>query len=292
MLRAYISQHGLHGEVEFTHRNDTLISIRTNLRPTLQFPDGVFKWSVHEFPVDYRDLTDQRCSEESLGKELIDLTEELGYLIIPGKDHAEFESKTPLTGLNGLWGKSLVLETAERDRVICASIHSTDKLYERHAVARFTAPVSGTLNFRWIYAKEFDEADSYIYADLYHTKAVTEKVEHTEHKWKLFVTDIFDSDKGNHEDNCNVLQLVFDPDNAGEGMSVGDLDSRLGLVKVARDANLKKVKTLYKDEVINVLRSDMEVTKRSLYVVIYDNRHSDSFLACAKLRHLPPKSTK
>lgn len=292
VLRAYISQHGLHGEIEFSHKNETLISIRTNLKPTLQFPDGVWRWTIHEFPVDYRDLTAARCSEANLGKEIIDLTEELGYLIIPGKDHAEFESKYTLTGKDGVWGKSIVLETAERDRVICASILSTDKLYETYAMAKFTAPVAGTLNFRWISAREHDESDSYIQADLYHTKAVADKVEFTEHKWKLFVTDIFDSDKGNHEDNCNVLQLVFDPENSGDGMSVGDLDSRLGLIKVAKDANLKRIRKLYKDDVINVLKSDMEVTKRSLYVVIYDNRHEDSFLACAKLRPMQPKSTK
>ncbi|KAJ0170967.1 hypothetical protein K1T71_013739 [Dendrolimus kikuchii] len=292
VLRAYISQHGLHGEIEFSHKNDTIISVRTNLKPTLQYPDGVWRWTIHEFPVDYRDLTDGRCSEANLGSELIDLTEELGYLIIPGKDHAEFESKYTLTGKNGLWGKSIVLETAERDRIICASIMSTDKIHETYAIAKFTAPVAGTLNFRWISAKEYDESDSYIQADLYHTKAVAEKVDFTQHKWKLFVTDIFDSDKGGHEDNCNVLQLVFDPDNSGDGMSVGDLDSRLGLIKVATDANVRKTRRLYKDEVINVLRSDMEVTRRSLYVVIYDNRHADSFLACAKLRPMQPKSTK
>lgn len=292
VLRAYVSQHGLHGEIEFSHKNNTLISIRTKLKPTLQFPDGVFKWSIHEFPVDYTDVSSDRCSELNLGRELIDLTEELGYLIIPGKDHAEFESKIPLFGLNGLWGKSLVLETAERDRIICSSIHSSDKQQERYATAKFTSPVAGTLNFRWISVNEFDESDSYIISDLYHTKAVSDKMEHTMHKWKIFVTDIFDSDKGNHEDNCNVLQLVFDPENAGDGMSVGDLDSRLGLVKVATDANKRKVRTLYKDDVINMLRSDMEVTKRSLYVVVYDNRHPDSFLGCAKLRSIPPKSTK
>lgn len=292
VLRAYVSQHGLHGEIEFSHKNDTLVSIRTRLKPTLQFPDGVFKWSIHEFPVDYTDISNERCSELNLGRELVDLTEELGYLIIPGKDHAEFETKVPLFGSNGLWGKSIVLETAERDRIICSSIHSTDKQQERYAMARFTSPVAGTLNFRWISVNEFDESDSYIIADLYHTKAVSDKLEYTTHKWKIFVTDIFDSDKGNHEDNCNVLQLVFDPENAGDGMSVGDLDSRLGLVKVATDANKRKVRTLYKDDVINMLRSDMEVTKRSLYVVVYDNRHPDSFLGCAKLRPIPPKSTK
>ncbi|XP_053619640.1 uncharacterized protein Rsod [Plodia interpunctella] len=292
VLRAYISQHGLHGEIEFSQKNETLISIRTNLKPTLQYPDGVWRWTVHEFPVDYRDISETRCSEANLGRELIDLTEELGYLIIPGKDHAEFESRNSLTGINGLWGKSIVFETAERDRVICASILSTEMQYEKHAMVKFTSPIAGTLHFRWLIAPEFDEADSYIQADLYHIKAIPDKVQLTEHKWKLFVTDIFDSDRGNHEDNCNILQLVFDPDNSGDGMSVGDLDARLGLVKVATDGKIKKVKTLYKNEVLNVLRSDMEVTKRSLYVVIYDHRHSDSFLACAKLRPMDPRSTK
>ncbi|XP_030019565.2 uncharacterized protein LOC115439736 [Manduca sexta] len=292
VLRAYLSQHGLHGEIEFSRKNDTSISIRTNLKTTLQYPDGVWRWTIHEYPVDYRELSDERCSQEHLGREIIDLTEELGYLIIPGKDHAEFESNNSLTGPNGLWGRSIVFETAERERVICASILSTDKTYERHALARFTAPVAGTLHFRWLSAREFDESDSYIQADLYHAKAVPTKGEFTQHRWKLFVTDIFDSDKGSHEDNCNVLQLVFDPENSGDGMSVGDLDSKLGLIKVATDANVKKMRTLYKNDVINVLRSDMEVTRRSLYVVIFDNRHADSFLACAKLRPMQPKSTK
>lgn len=292
ILRAYISQHGLHGEIEFSNKNETLISIRTNLKTTLQYPDGVFRWTIHEYPVDYRHLTGDRCSDTNLGQELIDLTEELGYLIIPGKDHAEFESMNVLTGSNGLWGKSIVLETAERDRTICASILSTEISYEKHAVAKFNSPVAGAIHFRWLSAKEFDEMDSYIQTDLYHTKAVTEKVEYTEHNWKLFVTDIFDSDKGNHEDNCNVLQLVFDPDNSGDGMSVGDLDTKLGLLKVAKDGNLKRFRTLYKKNIINVLRNDMEVTKRSLYVVIYDNKHRDSFLACAKLRLMQPKTAK
>ncbi|XP_045780609.1 uncharacterized protein LOC123877773 [Maniola jurtina] len=292
VLRAYISQHGLHGEIEFSQKNDTFINIRTNLKPTLQYPDGVWRWTVHEFPVDYRDLSNERCSIDNLGQELIDLTEELGYLIVPGKDHAEYESKNSLTGALGLWGKSILLENAEKDRTICASILTTDKRYEKHAVARFTAPIAGTLDFRWLSAREFNETDSYLQADLYHAKAVKVRNGFTEHKWKLFVTDIFDSDKGSHEDNCNVLQLVFDPDNSGDGMSVGDLDSRLGLIKVATDANEKKMKKLYKDEVLNVLRSDMEATKRNLYVVLFDERHADSFLACAKLRLTPPKFTK
>lgn len=227
-----------------------------------------------------------------MGKEIIDFTEELGYLIIPGKDHAEFESQNSLTGVKGVWGKSLVLRTAEHDRVICASILSTEKLYETSAVARFSSPIAGTLNFRWLHSQVFDLADSYILADLYHTKVVNKKVAFTQHKWKLFVTDIYDADRGNHEDNCDVLQIVFDPENSGDGLSVGDLDNRFGLIKVASEGSTKKFKTLYKNEVLHELKADMEVTKRSLYVVVYDDRYEGSFLGCAKLRTVHPKVTK
>ncbi|XP_041985312.1 uncharacterized protein LOC121737698 isoform X1 [Aricia agestis] len=287
VLRAYISQHGLHGEILFSYKNESTITIKTNLQPTLQYPDGVWRWTIHEFPVDYRDLSNERCSQEYLGKELLDLTEELGYLIVPGKDHAEFESNNVLIGPNGLWGKSLLLETAERDRTICASLFASEMKHEINAEAKFSAPVAGTLNFRWVHAPGFE--DSFLHADLYHVKA-TKDSEFSQHKWKLFVTDVFDSDKSNHEDNCNVLQAIFDPGNSPDGMSVGDLDSRLGLVKIATDANVKKVKKLYKNDVLTTLRSDIDESRRSLYVVIYDNTLIDSFLACAKLRLTPPKN--
>lgn len=292
VLRAYISQYGLHGEIEFSQKNDTLISIRTNLKPTLQYPDQIYKWSIHEFLVDYTDLSNRRCSEDNLGKEVVDLTEELGYLIIPGKDHAEFESKNSLTGLKGIWGKSLVLKTADHGGVTCASILSVDRQNEKYAEAKFASPVAGSLTFRFITDSTFGEVDSFMEADLYHVKAINEKSEFTEHKWKLFVTDLYNSDKGKNEDSCNVLHMVFDPGNSAEGLRVGDLDNRFGPIKVAREGNVKRFRKLYKDDVINLLKNDMEITRRSLYVVIYDHRYPDTFLACSKLRTIQPKTTK
>lgn len=291
VLRSYISQYGLHGEIEFTQKNDSVITIRTNLKPTIQYPDQIYRWSVYENPVDYSDITNERCSSENLGKELIDFTDELGFLIIPGKENAEFESKNVLMGPEGVWGKSLVLKTAEHNGVICASILSTDKVSEKTAEAKFVSPVAGKITFRWV-TNEFDDIDSFIQTDIYHSRVINDNVELTEHKWKLFVTDIFDSDKNNYEDNCDVLQYVFDPDGSGEGLSVGDLDNRLGLLKIAKEANVKRFKNMYKDAAINMLKKDMEVTKRSLYVVIYDNRHQNNYLACAKLRVMEPKLSK
>ncbi|CAG9134499.1 unnamed protein product [Plutella xylostella] len=291
-LRAYISQHGLHGEIEFVKNNETSSIIRTNLQPTLQYPDQVWRWALHEFPVDYTDTSAERCSEQYLGKEVVDLTEELGYLIIPGKDHAEFESNVPLTGVAGFWGKSIVLKTAEHDRVICASIFSIGDKYEKHAEAKFTAPVAGIINMRWLKSKEENIIDGYIHTDLYHTKEVTDKGEFTQHRWKIFVTDVFDPKKENHEDNCNALQLILDPGNKKDSIGVGDLDGHFGLVKIATDGNKKKFKEIYKNEVLNTLRDDIDGTQRRLYVVLYELRGEDSFLGCAQLRTIEPRSTK
>lgn len=292
ILRAYISQHGLHGEIEFSQKNTTLISIRTNLKPTLQYPDQVWKWSIHEYPVNYNDITSNRCSDDNLGKELIDLTEEIGFLIIPGKENTEFESNNAITGSKGLWGKSFVLKTIEENRIICASLMSTEKSAEKYAVARFNSPVAGNLVFRWLNNKEFDEKDSFIISDLYHARAITDKTSHTVHKWKILATDVFDSDKNNQEENCNSLQVVFDPEDSETGKSVGDLDHHFGLIKVATDGSKEKFKALYKGDVINVLRTEMEETKRNLYIMIYDHRDTNTYFACAKLRLMEPKSAK
>ncbi|GBP28787.1 hypothetical protein EVAR_19831_1 [Eumeta japonica] len=285
------SDHGLHGEIEFTQKNDTAITVRTNFNATLQYPEQVWAWAVHEFPVDYRELSDSRCSEINLGKQVIDFTKEVGYLIIPDSERAEFDSENAMTGLNGLWGKSIVFREVERDRTLCATILSVDEP-EKSAVAKFSAPIAGNVHFRWLTTKEGNETDSYITTDLYHVKGAKEKMDLSQHSWKLFVTDIFDVDRGTYEDRCDVLQQVFDPENRGDGSALGDLDSRLGPVKIASDANVKKVKTLYRNDVINALRRDMDATTRDLYVVIYDNRREDSFLACARLRMLPPKVVK
>ncbi|XP_077282996.1 superoxide dismutase family protein Rsod [Arctopsyche grandis] len=285
VLRAFVSQYGLHGEIEFSFKGENHISIRTNLKTTLEFPDQVWQWGVREFPVDYSEIDIKRCSDADLGKEIIDLTSELGYLTLPGNESTEYISENNLIGDKGLWGKSLVLKSPENSNTICANIVSNDRTVERVAVAKFNSPVAGFIYFRWIASKEFDHTDIYVHTDLYHVKNSSKKVPFTQHNWKVFVTDIFDSGNDKSEENCNILQLVFDPENKGDGKGVGDIDSRLGKVKISTDPAKEKVKTLYKDDGLTLLPSDLGGPHRNLYIVIFEEKHGDSFLSCAKIRH-------
>lgn len=92
----------------------------------------------------------------------------------------------------------------------------------------------------------------------------------------------FPTDNG--DDNCNILQTIFDPNNAGTGKSIGDIDSRLGKLKVATDFD-KKSKIAYRDLELALLPGDLLGPQRVLYVVIFHPTHDDSFLACAKIKH-------
>ncbi|KAI8423349.1 hypothetical protein MSG28_014359 [Choristoneura fumiferana] len=292
VLRAVISQWGLHGEIEFSRTSAGRVALRTDLRPTLEHPEHALRWAVHAFPVDHRDVTAARCGA-ALGPELFDLTEELGYLLVPGKGQAEFETTRPLTGPDGLWGRSLRLESAE-GRVACASILAADDAAETYAEAQFSAPVAGSVGFRWLAPADAGGADADVTTDLFHTGAVRGDGDYTEHDWKLFVTDIFDSDRVNYEDNCDALQAVFDPATgagAGDGLSVGELAARLGPVRVARDPR-RPQRAARRHAVLAALRQDMRATRRSLYLVLYDHQHNDTFLACAKLRLAPPQTAR
>lgn len=292
VLRAYLSQHGLHGEIEFSQKTEQVISIRTNLKPTLQYPDQIWHWGIREFPVDYSDISDDRCSDFNLGKEIIILTEELGYLTLPGNESTEYESMNVFTGENGFWGKSLLLISPENEKRICATIVSNDRTVERVAVAKFKTPIAVSIYFRWIASKEFDHTDTFIQTDLYHVQNISNENSLTEHNWKIYVTDIFDSGNDKSEENCNILQLVYDPQIKGNGKGVGDIDVRLGKVKVATDAIRHRIKTFHKDDGLTLLPSDLGGPHRTLYIVVFDNKHSDSFLACAKIRHHHPRYAK
>lgn len=86
------------------------------------------------------------------------------------------------------------------------------------------------------------------------------------------------------KDNCNILQNVFDPNNSGVGKSIGDIDVRLGKVKIAINTQ-EKYKTFYRDSELSLLPADLIGPHRHLYLVIFHLVHEDSFLACAKINH-------
>lgn len=84
------------------------------------------------------------------------------------------------------------------------------------------------------------------------------------------------------------MQLVFDPNNEGAGKGIGDLDSRLGKIKIATDPLKKEHRILYRDEKLVLLPSDLTIPHRTLYLVVFDSLHPENFLACAKIRHVKP----
>lgn len=72
-----------------------------------------------------------------------------------------------------------------------------DKNAEKFAEARFHGSVAGSVWFRWLGGQAGeDTTDTIIYANLQHTAdQKSNDVYFTEHRWKIYVTDIFD-DKG------------------------------------------------------------------------------------------------
>lgn len=100
----------------------------------------------------------------------------------------------------------------------------------------------------------------------------------------LLLFNVYHSDKS----SCNILQTVFDPDNAGNGKAIGDIDARLGKIKVAVN-HRNEYKTVYKDSKLSLLPStDLLGPHRQLYLVIFHPKHDDSILHCSKINHRKP----
>lgn len=197
-----------------------------------------------------------------------------------------------LSGEKGLWGKSLVLTNPDSGFVICATISTKDQDIDHLAEARFHSKIAGSIYFRWLSAKRSDHSDTLIHSNLYHNQKLDDNgsAQFTRHSWKLYITDIFD-DKGDRpEENCNVLQLVFDPQNLANGKSIGDIDSRLGEIKIA--TKMKSVRQIFQDDLLKLLPNDLTGPQRQLYVVVFDSVHKENFLGCAKIRHVGSRMVK
>ncbi|XP_037029000.1 uncharacterized protein LOC119069178 isoform X1 [Bradysia coprophila] len=291
-LIAYVSQNGLFGQFQFSPHSNTEIKITTELATTLQYPDQIWSWGINEFPVDYSIVDHKRCSNEQLGKQLINFDDALGYLTLPGNETTTWFSNMTLTGEKGLWGKSLVLSNPNTDFTICATISTKDQDTDHLAEARFHSKIAGSIYFRWLSAKRSDHSDTLIHSNLYHNQKLSENddTDYTSHSWKLYITDIFDDKTDRPEENCNVLQLVFDPQNLANGKSIGDIDSRLGDIKIA--AKMKSMRQIFQDDLLKLLPNDLTGPQRQLYVVIFDSVHRENFLGCAKIRHVRSRMVK
>lgn len=96
---AYISQHGLHGELRLLQQNDNSIKIESKLETTLQYPDQLWSWSIYEMPTDYRAIEPgSRCNPSDFGAKLIELDEPLGYLQLPGNESTTWNLSSDISG--------------------------------------------------------------------------------------------------------------------------------------------------------------------------------------------------
>lgn len=197
------------------------------------------------------------------------------------------------SGNNGIWGKSLILQNPDNGFRICATITASDDNIDHLAEARFQAPIAGPIYFRWLSAKDTNHRDTLITTDLHHVRNITTAHRFTTHRWKIFVTDIFENNPEKSQINCNVLQLIYDPQNAGTGKSIGDIDGRVGEIKIAGFNQLTgETKNLYQDDELILLPSDLSGPHRHLFVVIFDHIHTNQFLSCAKIRNMRSRVAK
>lgn len=204
--------------------------------------------------------------------------------------HVEVSNSKKTLGEKGLWGKSLVLTNPNSGFTICATISTKDQDIDHLAEARFHSKIAGSIYFRWLSAKRSDHSDTLIHSNLYHNQKIPDDTYHTSHSWKLYITDIFDDKSDRPEENCNVLQLVFDPQNLANGKSIGDIDSRLGNINIA--TKMRSVRQIFQDDLLKLLPNDLTGPQRQLYVVIFDSVHTENFLGCAKIRHVRSRMVK
>lgn len=98
-LIAYISQHGLHGEITFRQLNTSHVEIISDLETTLQYPDQVWSLSVRKFPVDYTNTdTNERCQLDRLGEMVLTFDGELEYIALPGNESSTWIREMQLIG--------------------------------------------------------------------------------------------------------------------------------------------------------------------------------------------------
>lgn len=188
------------------------------------------------------------------------------------------------SGKTNIWGRSIVLQNLDSGSHVCATITTIEDNIDHLAEARFHGPVAGSIIFRWLTAKDTDHRENLINANLFHVTNITERVPFTAHSWKIFVTDILETNAEKTQINCNVLQLIYDPNSAGTGKSLGDIDVRIGAIKVAKNVNRQDAKQMFTDKEMILLPSDLSGSHRQLFVVIYDHHHTNRFLACAKIQ--------
>jgi hypothetical protein len=76
---------------------------------------------------------------------------------------------------------------------------------EKVAEAKFFSPVAGSVFLRWVGSHHSGSTDTLLHANLYHVVSPEgSKPPDTEHHWKIYTTDILDSEAGMLERCCQA----------------------------------------------------------------------------------------
>lgn len=164
------------------------------------------------------------------------------------------------------------------------------------AEARFQAPISGSIYFRWLSTRDSYHRTTLITNNLQHTRNLSDvSTPATVHSWKIYVTDILEAVDNRYEFNCDILQTIYDPQNRGRdlGRSPGDIDLRLGGLKVANIKQSQRASQLFHDNELMFFPNELTgPVRRQLFVVIFDHEHTDRFLGCARIRLIEARTVR
>ncbi|XP_014242345.1 uncharacterized protein LOC106662638 [Cimex lectularius] len=255
-LTAHLSENGLHGFVTFSEESGNIhIGMKLDTHSS-------WKWSVRELPIDYSQL-ENRCQESRLGPVILDLTSMFGELTNISQSISTRNDQVPLTGKSGIWSRSLLLQSSAGQRA-CATIVASGNSSVKVAEAHFAGEndISGRILIEWFGSSS--ASDAVFYTDLYHAK----KRLATEHDWRIYTTDILESEADKAKADCNSLQVIL-----------MELTTRVGKVRVGE-------RMLIRDS--DLPHTDIGNPKRIHYIVIMDNIHPETFLNCARIIPKPP----
>jgi len=259
-LTAHFSENGVHGFVAFS-QDENIVHIVSKLNTQSEW-----NWLVKELPVDYSELED-RCSDRRLGKTIMDLSASMGTLNNSTPAQTSRSDLIPLTGQNGIWSRSLVLESSGVRA--CSSIVASGNSSVKVAQAVFPGEngISGKVLVQWFGSSI--SSDAVIYTNLYYPSS---KRKRTQHEWRMYTTDILDSEADKARSNCNSLQVIEI-----------DLTARLDKVSVGQ-------RSLIRDPTFP--HAHIGDPNRYHYLVLLDNEHPDTFIGCARVFIQPPNLLK
>lgn len=290
-LTAHLSQHGVKGAMHFVQEpGSDIVSISANLSVMEEYI-GEYSWGIYEYPVDYS--SEDFCNSKLLGRRpIVKLDETLGKLNLPAEEGIAFTSEDiALTGPSSIWGRSLVLEGPSKAK-ICGSIFPEgEDTPQRIAEARFTTPIAGSVWFSSI--SRGDSVETKIFSSLYHVQGGQSSA----HEWKIYISDILEADSDLQGSSCDFLQTVYDPKNVGgqscskddpDQCEEGNLSGKFGNLKVG------KRESIFTKNYLTDLNLEMPELSgpRTLFLVVFNKDHPESYFACSKIREIKTKNAK